>query len=91
MRRSGCDAVKEREAYAGKSVEKAHRVERWSSSEIVAPERRAFWVDVVCRTLVNLRCEPGPQPFNKIFDRGVVHTRIVVLLRSSAKYEGVLA
>jgi AraC-like DNA-binding protein len=33
-------------------------MQRWSSSEIVACERRAFWVDVVCRTLVNLRCEP---------------------------------
>jgi AraC-like DNA-binding protein len=33
-------------------------MQRWSSSEIVARERRAFWVDVVCRTLVNLRCEP---------------------------------
>ena len=30
----------------------------WSSSEIVARERLGFWVDVVCRTLVNLRCEP---------------------------------
>jgi AraC-like DNA-binding protein len=33
-------------------------IQRWSSAEIVARERLAFWVDVVCRTLVNLRCEP---------------------------------
>jgi AraC-binding-like domain len=33
-------------------------IQHWSSSEIVARERLGFWVDVVCRTLVNLRCEP---------------------------------
>ena len=33
-------------------------IQQWSSSEIVARERLGFWVDVVCRTLVNLRCEP---------------------------------
>jgi AraC-like DNA-binding protein len=33
-------------------------MQRWSSSEIASRERIAFWVDVVCRTLVRLRCEP---------------------------------
>ena len=33
-------------------------IQQWSSSEIVARERLGFWVDVVCRTLVKLRCEP---------------------------------
>jgi AraC-like DNA-binding protein len=33
-------------------------MQRWSSSEIASRNRLAFWVDVVCRTLVSLRCEP---------------------------------
>lgn len=33
-------------------------IQRWSSSEIASRNRLAFWVDVVCRTLVSLRCEP---------------------------------
>jgi AraC-like DNA-binding protein len=39
-------------------------MQRWSSSEIPSRERLSFWVDVVCRTLANLRCEPRrDQPF----------------------------
>jgi AraC-like DNA-binding protein len=33
-------------------------MQRWSSSEIPSRDRLAFWVDVVCRTFVSLRCEP---------------------------------
>jgi len=33
-------------------------MQQWSSSEIASRDRLAFWVDVVCRTLVSLRCEP---------------------------------
>jgi AraC-like DNA-binding protein len=31
---------------------------QWSSSEIPARDRLAFWVDAVCQNLVRLRCEP---------------------------------
>jgi AraC-like DNA-binding protein len=33
-------------------------MQRWSSSEIPSRDRLAFWVDVVCRTFVCMRCEP---------------------------------
>jgi AraC family transcriptional activator of tynA and feaB len=33
-------------------------MQQWSSFEISACDRLAFWVDAVCRTLVRLRCEP---------------------------------
>jgi hypothetical protein len=33
-------------------------MQQWSSSEIPSRDRLAFWVDVVCRTFVSLRCEP---------------------------------
>ena len=36
----------------------ASMMQLWSSSEIASRERLASWVDVVCRTLVSLRCEP---------------------------------
>jgi AraC family transcriptional activator of tynA and feaB len=33
-------------------------MQHWSSSEFPSRDRLGFWVDVVCRTLADLRCEP---------------------------------
>ncbi|MBV9234570.1 MAG: helix-turn-helix domain-containing protein [Xanthobacteraceae bacterium] len=39
-------------------------MKRWSSSDVAVRERLNFWVDAVCRNLVQLRCEPlRDQPF----------------------------
>jgi AraC-like DNA-binding protein len=39
-------------------------MKRWSSSDVAVRDRLNFWVDAVCRNLVQLRCEPRrDQPF----------------------------
>ena len=58
-------------------------MQRWSSFEIPSRDRLAFWVDVVCRAFVRLRCEPtSAQKFFGEIDYDELGPLKVVTVRS---------
>lgn len=62
-------------------------IDRWSSSESVSRNRVAFWVDVVCRTLVSLHCEPkSDQDFFGEIDYDELGPLKLVNVRSVAQH-----